>query len=248
MGQLDGKRAIVTGGASGFGQVISQALGQEGASVAVWDVRQEGAESTAGSITAGGGAAAAVAVDVSDPDSVQMAVAKSVEALGGVDIMVNCAGVMYRTPIVDMPVDEWRQVIDINLTGIFLCNQAVARQMIAQGGGGKIVNFASGRGVTGSVNSAHYAASKGGVLAFTLTMGMEVAPHGINVNAICPGATDTPMMRGGLTEEQLQARMGADVTYNKRIGQPEDIIGPILFLVSDGSREMYGQTLFVKSP
>ena len=248
MGQLDGKRAIVTGGASGFGRVISQALGQEGASVAVWDVRQEGAESTAASITAAGCDAAAVAVDVSDADSVQMAVAKSVEALGGVDIMVNCAGVMYRTPIVDMPVDEWKQVIDINLTGIFLCNQAVARQMIAQGGGGKIVNFASGRGVTGSVNSAHYAASKGGVLAFTLTMGMEVAPHGINVNAICPGATDTPMMRGGLTEEQLQARMGADVPYNKRIGQPEDIIGPILFLVSDGSREMYGQTLFVKSP
>ena len=144
MGQLDGKRAIVTGGASGFGRVISQALAREGASVAVWDVRQEGAESTAASITAAGGAAAAVAVDVSDPDSVQMAVAKSVEALGGADIMVNCAGVMYRTPIVDMPLDQWKQVIDVNLTGIFLCNQAVARQMIAQGGGGKIVNFRLG--------------------------------------------------------------------------------------------------------
>lgn len=248
MGQLDGKRAIVTGGASGFGKVISQALAREGASVAVWDVRKEGAEGTAKAVEAGGGKATGVAVDVSDSASVQLAMAQSVEALGGVDIMVNCAGVMYRTPIVEMPVDEWTQVININLTGMFLCCQAVSRQMIEQGTGGKIVNFASGRGVTGSVNSAHYAASKGGVLAFTTTLGMEVAPHGINANSICPGATDTPMMRGGLTEEQVQSRMSSDVPYNKRIGKPEDIIGPILFLVSESSKDMYGQTLFIKTP
>ena len=248
MGQLDGKRAIVTGGASGFGQAISQAFAKEGASVAVWDVRQDGAEATAAAVKSVGGNAAAVAVDVSDSASVQMAMAQTVEALGGVDIIVNCAGVMFRNPILEMAVEDWNRVIGINLTGTFLCSQAAALQMIAQGSGGKIVNFASGRGVTGNVNAAHYSASKAGVIALTLTMGMEVAPNGINVNAVCPGATDTPMLRSGMTEEQLQARTNANVTYNRRIGKPEDIVGPVLFLVTDGSKEMFGQTLFVKSP
>ena len=245
MGMLDGKKGIVTGGGSGLGRANSLGLAAQGAEIAVADLNLETAQKTVSDIDAAGGRSIAIQADVSQGSDVQSLVDKAVQAMGRLDLLVNCAGILPKTPLVDMSEEEWRRVMDINMTSMFFTCRAASRQMIAQGGGGKMVNFASGRGVSGMENASHYSASKGGIIAFTAAIGMELGHHGINVNAVCPGAADTPMMRSATDEASIQFL--ANAPYNRRLIKPEDVVGSVLFLLTDLSREYYGQTLFIKA-
>lgn len=240
--QLPDKIAIVTGGGSGIGRAISLGLAQEGARVAVCDINLETAQKTASAI---GPAAVAIQADVSQEADADRMVAETVRRFGRLDILVNVAGIVPHSPVLDLPVEEWDRVMAVNLRGVFLCTRAAARVMKDQGGG-KIVSISSGRGVTGMDEGSHYAASKGGINAFTASMGMELGPYGINVNAVCPGFTATARTLAHLTEEQL--REHREAPPNKRAGEPEDAVGPVVFLCSEASKTMFGQILFIKTP
>ncbi len=236
-GRLAGQAAIVTGGGSGIGAAVSRGLAAEGAAVVVADLALEGAESTAGDIAAAGGRAVALPVDVSDPASVQTLVEKAVAAYDAVDILVHCAGITRYDSILDLSVEVWDRVLAVNLRGTFLCNQAVLRHMVPRRRG-RIVNFASARGVEGQARGSHYAASKGGVIAFTKSVALEMAPYGITVNAVAPGTTDTPMWRGTKSEEEI-ARLRGTIP----LAAPEDAVGLVLMLVSDDARLLTGHLL-----
>ncbi len=240
--QLVGKTAIVTGGGGAIGQAISLGLAREGAKVAACDLDTTAAQRTASLL---GPTGLAIQADVSKPEDVSRMVDEAVRKFGRLDILVNGAGILRRTPTLEMDVAEWDLVIAVNLRSMFLCCKAAALVMREQGGG-KIVNVTSGRGVTGMNGSVHYSASKGGVNGLTRSLGMEWAPYNINVNAVGPGITDTPLMRNVHTEEQMKAR--AAVQPNKRISQPEDVVGAVIYLCSDASETMYGQIIYMRTP
>ena len=173
--RFTGRRAVVTGGASGIGEAVARRIATEGGRVAVWDVN--------------GG----IKVDVSDFASVERACSETVKQLGGIDILVNSAGITGPTvPLIEFPVEGWKQVIDINLNGAFYCNRVVAPHMVAQNYG-RIVNIASIAGKEGNPNASGYSASKAGVIAMTKSLGKELAKHNITVNAITPAAVRTPI-------------------------------------------------------
>jgi 3-oxoacyl-[acyl-carrier protein] reductase len=243
-GQLSEKVAIITGGGSGIGRALCLGLAQEGATIVVCDVDESAAEVTASELTRIGAESLAVAVDVSQADQVAAMVEQALSFAGKIDILVNAAGIWPRHPFLEVSEEEWRRVLDINLTGTFLCCRAVAPHMIEQGGG-KIVNLASGRGVAGAMNGVHYAASKGGIIALTVSLGMELGDAGVNVNAVAPGGTETPLFRGGRPEGWQPP---TPVPPNRRIEEPESVIGPVLFLVTDASKTMFGETIFMKAP
>ena len=243
-GQLSGKVALITGGGSGIGRALCLGLAEEGATVVVCDVNHEAAEAAAAEIAQRGGQSLAIAVDVSSADGVTAMVDRALSYAGRVDVLVNAAGIWPRHPFLEVSEAEWRQVLEVNLTGTFLCCKAVAPHMIQQGGG-KIVNLASGRGVAGALNGVHYAASKGGIIALTVSLGMELGDYGINVNAVAPGGTETPLFRGGRPEGWQPP---ASVPPNRRIEQPESVVGPVLFLVTDASKTMFGEVVFMKAP
>ncbi|HEY7063706.1 MAG TPA: SDR family NAD(P)-dependent oxidoreductase [Chloroflexota bacterium] len=236
-GRLTGQAAIVTGGGSGIGAAVCRGLAAEGAAVVVADVAPESAAVTVGDMTAAGGRAVAVTVDVSDPASAQALVARAVEAFGAVEILVHCAGITRYDGILDLSVDVWDRVIAVNLRGTFLCTQAVLRHM-APRRRGRVVLFASARGLEGQARAAHYAASKGGVIAFTKSVALEMAPYGITVNAIAPGTTDTPMWRGTKSPEEI-ARLRQTIP----LAAPEDAVGLVLMLVTDDARTLTGHVL-----
>jgi NAD(P)-dependent dehydrogenase (short-subunit alcohol dehydrogenase family) len=242
--RITGKVAVVTGGGSGIGRAVCLGLAGEGIAVAVCDIDRARAEAVAAEVRQAGPPAAAVQADVSRPEEVARLVERTASALGRIDILCNCAGIFPRTPFFEIDLDEWRRVLDINLTGTFLCCRAVAEQMAANGGG-KIVNIASGRGVTGSPRGSHYAASKGGIIALTVSLGIELGPLGINVNAVAPGPIDTPLYRGDREEGW---RPPENLPVNQRVEPPEEVVGPVLFLLSEASRSMFGQVVFLKQP
>ncbi len=236
-GRLAGQVAIVTGGGSGIGAAVARGLAAEGAAVVVADLAGEAAEATAGAITAGGGRALAVPTDVSEAASVQALAARAEFTLGPADILVHCAGITRYDDVLEMTPETWDRVIGINLRGTFLMTQAVLRQMVPRRRG-RVVLFASQRGVDGQWRASHYAASKGGVLAFMKSVALEMAPHGITVNAIAPGTTDTPMWRGTKSDEEI-ARQREIIN----LGAPEDAVGLVLMLVGDDGRLVSGQLL-----
>ena len=241
---LAGKSAIITGGASGIARALSLGLAQEGAKIAVCDKNLAGATATADEIRKAGGQATAIGVDVSNAGQVEAMVERARQANGPIDILINAAGVFPRHTVMEMPEEEWRWVLDVNLTGPFLCSRAAAKDMIGRGSG-KIVNMISGSGISGALNGAHYAASKGGLAAFTVTLGVELGAYGINVNGIAPGPTDTPMARGGPDADRASA---PGVPVNRRLGQPADVVGPVLFLCGPASDKMFGQLMYLKTP
>ncbi|HXG52673.1 MAG TPA: SDR family NAD(P)-dependent oxidoreductase [candidate division Zixibacteria bacterium] len=237
---------IVTGGAGGIGSAVCKDLGGAGLQVAVADYAEEAAERIAAEIRGAGGEAFAVRVDVGDKESVARMTAETLRRYGRIDYLLNGAGVMTRVPVVDMPEEEWDRVLRINLKGAFLCSQAAARHMIARRAG-RIISIASGRGVAGQARAAHYAASKAGVIALTKSLAMELAPHGVTVNCICPGATDTPMSRAGSTPEEFKKRQEVPPLMNG-LTTKEEINGLIRYLLSDATRFVTGQTFFLRTP
>lgn len=240
--QLDGRVAIVTGGGGAIGRAICLGLAREGAKVAVSDLNLTAAQETAARL---GSPAIALQADVSKEEDVDRMVDETVRHFGGLNILVNNAGICPRTPVLEMGADEWDRVLGTNLRSVFLCSKAAAKVMKSTGGG-KIVNISSGRGISGMKWSAHYASSKGGINGFTRTLGMEWAEYGINVNAVGPGITDTPLVRAIHTEKELEARAG--IQPEKRLGQPEDVVGAVIFLCSEASKAMYGQIIYMKTP
>ena len=205
------KIIIITGGAGGIGSDICRGLAADGFKVVVADYAKDAAEKTAAEIRNVKGDATAVEVDVGSKESVAEMMKQALAKYGQVDILFNGAGVMTRIPVIDMPEEEWDRVLRINLKGTFLCSQAAAKQMIPRKQG-RILSIASGRGVAGQARASHYAASKAGIIAFTKSLAVELAPYDITVNAICPGATDTPMSRAGSTAEEFKKRGNPSVT------------------------------------
>jgi len=242
MKRLEQRIAIVTGAGQGIGRAIALGLAREGARVAIADVNEECANTVKNEIEAAGGRALVIRTDVSNEDSVQAMVERSLQEFGRVDILVNNAGIFPTSPVEEMSEEDWDRVIGTNLVGAFLCARAVVPKFLEQGSG-RIISLTSGRAFQGAKNGAHYAASKAGIIGFSKSLALELAPHGITVNVICPGITDTAQPRGHQTEEQIYAQ--AQRIPLGRIGQPEDLVGPAVFLASDAAAFITGQTILV---
>ena len=235
MGKLDGKVAIVTGGASGIGRATCLLFADEGARVVVADWNGEGARAAADEINARGGAATGLRVDVSSADEVQEMVASAVRTYGQLDVLFNNAGVEGEmAPTGDCTLDNWHRVIETNLSGAFYGMKFAITEM-AKAGGGVIVNNASVAGLVGFATLPAYCASKGGIIQLTRTAALEYAKQGIRVNVICPGVIWTPMVErvtGGTSEARAQFEALEPVG---RFGTPEEIAKAALFLASDDS-------------
>ena len=242
---LSGKVAIVTGGGSGIGRQMVDALADAGASLVLCARKAERCEAAAAELSQRGVRALGLRCDVRDPTEVQAAVERTTDAFGRIDVLFNNAGTSWGAPAEETPLDGWQKVIDVNLTGVFLFSQAVGRVMIAQGGG-KIVNIASVAGLVGSppdvLASIPYHASKGGVIAFTRDLATEWARHGITVNAIAPGWFPSDMSSYVL--ERHGERLVSSIPLG-RFGGPEDLKGAAVFLASRASDYVTGHTLVV---
>lgn len=237
--RYEGRTAIVTGSGHGIGAAVAARLAAEGAAVLVCDLSADRAATQAKAIKDKGGRAEAVAVDVRDRAQVEAAVGKAVSAFGGVDVLVNVAGIMDRAPLLDMSDELWHRIVDINLYGTFLFGQVVARRMVAQGKGGHIVNIASNSGKFGGMGRAAYGASKAGVINLTQSMAIELAPHGIYVNAVAPGPTKTRAQQGDAISPKVSSRM-----ILKRFGKPEEIAAVVAFMASGEASFTTGHTYF----
>jgi NAD(P)-dependent dehydrogenase (short-subunit alcohol dehydrogenase family) len=240
------KAIIVTGGAGGIGSDLCRGLASDGLKVIIADYAKEAAEKIAVEIREANGEASAVQVDVGDKQSVAGMVQQALAKYERIDYFLNGAGVMSRVPIVDMPEEEWDRVLRINLKGTFLCSQAIAKHMISKKQG-RIISIASGRGVAGQPRAAHYAASKAGIIAFTKSLAVELAPYDITVNAICPGATDTPMSRAGSTADEFKKREAIPPLMDG-LTKKEEIVGLVRYLLSDATLFVTGQTFFLRTP
>lgn len=244
---LAGKTIIVTGGGGGIGNATCERLAQEGAQVAVLDRDLAAAQATAQRITAAGGKALAVAADITRRSEVDAAVQAVHTAFGPVDVLVNNAGWDVFKPFAQTTPDEWERLIAINLVGALHMHHSVLPDMVARRGG-RIVNVASDAARVGSSGEAVYAACKGGLVAFSKTLAREHARHGITVNVVCPGPTDTALL-AGVTEaapnpEKLREAFTKAIPLG-RLGQPQDLAAAIAFFASDDAGFITGQVLSV---
>ena len=236
------RAAVVTGAASGIGREIAGQLARHGAAVAIADINREGAEEVAASLGRDGAKAVAIAVDVSRPEQADAMIDRAATAFGAVDILVHSAGVGVERSVLDTTPEEWRRILDIDLSGTFYCGQAAARHMVGRGYG-RIVNLASTAGVRGGTGRAAYGAAKGGVIALTKVMAVELAPHGITVNALAPGAIETELVaRMHSAETRTVYRAGIPLD---RYGTPEETAAAALFLASEEARYVTGHVLAV---
>ena len=255
MARLEGKRAIVTGGAQGLGEAIVERLAAEGCSVAVWDINAEKVSATAArAAERTGKRVIGAAVDVCDADAVRAAVDDAAAKLGGLDVFVSNAGILISGDSIAFDAAKWRRVIDVNLTGYFLCAREAARVMVA-GGGGSIVQINSKSGKKGSFKNAAYAASKFGGIGVTQSLALEFADRGVRVNSVCPGnLLDSPLWQDslfkqyaanqGISEDEVRQKY-VDQVPMKRPCTYRDVTNVVVFLASADSDYMTGQAINV---
>jgi NAD(P)-dependent dehydrogenase (short-subunit alcohol dehydrogenase family) len=240
---LTGKTAIVTGGGSGIGKAICSALADEGAQVAVVDLHQDRAECVTQEICKRGSKAIGVAADVSSSSDVDRMVSKVLEEWGGIDVLVNNAGIIFQAQVVDMTEQQWNKILTNNLTSCFLCSRAVAKQMIQQGCGGHIVNISSIHAELSEPSASAYTAAKGGMEAFSRTLATELAPHKIKVNCVRPGATYTELTIPMYTESVKKALFMRIPL--KEIAEASWIADGVVFLASERAKYVTGQILAI---
>lgn len=239
--KLEGKVALVTGAAQGIGKAVALLLARNGADIVVSDINLEKAGETAREIEATGRRAMPIKVDVANSGDVERMVQTIMEQFGQIDILINNAGIARDKLILRMTEEDWDAVLDINLKGTFNCTKAVVKHMSKQRSG-KIVNIASVVGEMGNAGQANYSASKAGVIGFTKTIAREFAQRGINVNAIAPGYIQTPMTEA--LPEKAKDELKRMIPM-ERLGQPEDVAGAVLFLVSEAASYITGHVLNV---
>jgi len=233
--RLADKVAIVTGGDSGIGQAITLEMARAGARVMIDYFGDEApANALVEQIENFGGKAAAFSADVSKPDEVDSLVAQTVKHFGGLDILVNNAGIEQKHPFLEMPFEIYTKIIDINLTGVWLCSQRAAQQMVKQKRGGRIINISSVHEDLTMPTNAPYCASKGGVRMLMRTIAVELAPHGITVNNVCPGAVDTPMDAGLKRDETKYEALLSEIPLH-RMAKPQEIAELCVFLASEAA-------------
>jgi len=248
MGRYDGRVAVITGAARGIGFGIATRLAEEGASIAVVDLDESAAAEAAGRLPLQGEATAVgVGADVSDTESGEAAVARAVEELGGIHVLVNNAGITRDNLLFKMSDADWDSVLGVHLRGAFVMTRAAQKHFVAQKYG-KILNLSS-TSALGNRGQANYSAAKMGVQGLTRTLGLELGPYGVNVNAVAPGfiateMTDATAARLKMDVEEFR-RLSAEANPVKRVGQPEDIAAAVAFLCSDEASYITGQTLYV---
>jgi 3-oxoacyl-[acyl-carrier protein] reductase len=237
--KLKDKVAVITGAGRNIGEAIAHRLAQEGAKIAVVDLEGARAEKVADDIKAAGGEAIGLTANVADEDAVKGLVADTVAALGSIDILVNNVAISDNKHILEITKEEWDRVIAVTLGAPFLMGKYCAQQMVAQGGGGNIVNIASTSGWRGRPRALAYTAAKGGVINLTRSMAVQLASHGIRVNSISPNKIGSPVGK----EEFDPTRPVTNLAGHP--GEPDDMAEAVLFLVSDESKFVWGENLFV---
>jgi NAD(P)-dependent dehydrogenase (short-subunit alcohol dehydrogenase family) len=245
MRSLDGKRALITGAASGIGRAIATLFGEEGAAVVLADIDPSGGQSAAAEIEAAGGGAWFAECDVTRSADCARAASVAADRLGGIDVLVNAAGVVIRRSVLELDEDEWDRVMNVNAKSVFLMSKQSIPRMRA---GGSIINLGSGWGIVGGPKAVAYCASKGAVVLMTKAMAIDHGPQGIRVNCLCPGDTDTAMLRREASQlgvPEVEFLREAALRPMGRIGTPREIAQAAVFLAGDASSYMTGATLLV---
>src|SRR5215210_8932312 len=243
--RLENKVAVVTGSSSGIEEAIALAFAREGAAVVVnYSRREDAAQKVLEKIEGAGGKGLVVGADVSDPKEVEAMIQQSTDAFGRLDIMVNNAGMERKMSFLETPFEVWQETIAVNLTGAWLGCQAAAKRMVAQGDGGRIINVSSVHEDLAMPTNSPYCAAKGGVRMLMRTIAVELAPHGITVNNIAPGAIETPINRNLDNHPKQREELLSEIPLG-RIGQPEDVASLAVYLASDASSYSTGSTFVV---
>ncbi len=240
---FSGKVAVVTGSSRGIGRAVALKLAELGANVVVNGTKLDGAKKVAHEIEALGRDAIAVAADVSNYQNVKKMFDSAIKEFGSADILVNNAGIVSQGPFLKMDEGQWDRLIDVDLKGVFLCSREAANHMTRQKYG-KIVNIASIAGMMGFSGLAHYCSAKAAVISFTREISIELAPHGINVNAVAPGAIETDMTKG-IMEHPESLKAVVNRIPMGRLGRPDEIAAAVAFLASDEASYINGATLVV---
>jgi glucose 1-dehydrogenase len=243
--QLENKVAVITGSSLGIGSAIALAFAKEGAAVAV-DYRShpDEAKEIVDQVEGSGGRAISVRADVSNPEDVKNLIKQAVEEFGRLDVMVNNAGIEEKMPFLDTPLEVWNRTIAVNLTGTWLGCQEAARQMVSQGGAGRIINVSSVHEALPMPTNAPYCAAKGGLRMLTRTIAVELASHNITVNNIAPGAVDTPMDAPLKEDASKMQKLLSEIPL-RRMGKPEEVASLAVYLASDDAAYVTGSTYVI---
>lgn len=240
---VSGKVAVVTGGSRGIGRAAALALAEAGCNLVITARRSEGLENVAGEISALGRRVLAVRADLTKVDEIYRMVDQAVTVFGKIDILVNNAGINIPKPALEVTEEDWDQVLDTNLKGVFFCSQAVGKVMIAQNRG-KVINMASQMAFVGYYKRAAYCSSKGGVVQLTKALAIEWAAHSINVNAIAPTFIETPLTAPMFSDPVFREDVVRRIPLG-RVGKPEDVTGAVIYLASEASDLVTGHTILV---